>query len=92
MPTDAFDQAVKVLNGRQLPSKQFETCGLKRSLPLQPSASAGTPRLVFSQMYRKAKPEKATPTLDPMLADGWLNALVEDGLVFTADKVRIGLS
>ncbi|CAM9820514.1 unnamed protein product [Ectocarpus sp. 6 AP-2014] len=44
-----------------------------------------------AKMYRKGNPEKVTTTLDPMLADGWLNALVEDGLVFTADKGRMVL-
>lgn len=39
------------------------------------------------QVNQKARPEDESGTLDPMLADGWLNALVEDGLVFTADKV-----
>lgn len=41
-------------------------------------------------MYRKASPAaqaQAQAGLDPLLAEGWLNALVEDGLVFTADKV-----
>lgn len=65
---------------------------LKISLPLQPPASAGTPHLVLSQMYRKGNPEKVKTTLDPILADGWLNALVEDGLVFTADKVLYALA
>lgn len=40
------------------------------------------------QVYREANPENATAKLDPILADGWLQCLVEDGLVFTADKVR----
>lgn len=39
-------------------------------------------------MYRKVGPAaQAQAGLDPLLAEGWLNALVEDGLVFTADKV-----
>ncbi|CAM9558204.1 unnamed protein product [Ectocarpus sp. 12 AP-2014] len=44
-----------------------------------------------AKMYRKRNPEKVATTLDPILADGWLNALVEDGLVFTADKGRMVL-
>lgn len=40
------------------------------------------------QVYRKASPQDGPAKLDPVLADGWLNALVEDGLVFTADKAR----
>ncbi|CAM9713484.1 unnamed protein product, partial [Pylaiella littoralis] len=40
---------------------------------------------------REVNPEEAHETLDPILADGWLNALVEDGLVFTADKGRVVL-
>ncbi|CAM9453517.1 unnamed protein product, partial [Laminaria digitata] len=43
---------------------------------------------ICSEVYRKASPEDAPAKLDPVLADGWLNALVEDGLVFTADKAR----
>lgn len=31
---------------------------------------------------------KQPEALDPMLAEGWLDALVGDGLVFTADKVN----
>lgn len=57
------------------------------------SALAG-PLMIFDrkhwwwQVYREASPDKASDKLDPLLADGWLDALVEDGLAFTADKVR----
>ena len=39
------------------------------------------------QVHRAAT-QDAKAKLDPILADGWLQCLVEDGLVFTADKVR----
>ncbi|CAM9563566.1 unnamed protein product, partial [Hapterophycus canaliculatus] len=41
-----------------------------------------------AKVFWEARPDKASGTLDPLLADGWLNALVENGLAFTADKGR----
>eukprot|EP00752_Nemacystus_decipiens_P011029 g9799.t1 len=41
-----------------------------------------------AKVQRDANPEDATAKLDPILVDGWLQCLVEDGLVFTADKGR----
>lgn len=65
-------------------------CGGPCSTPatmLSPRTSYILLHVSYSQVYRKASLHKEPATVDPMLADGWLNALVEDGLAFTADKV-----
>lgn len=50
------------------------------------AAFAATGEPIHPQVLRAAN-QNAKAKLDPILADGWLQCLVEDGLVFTADKV-----